>query len=143
MEYETIKSALVLIALTAAMLVFGIRVYRLLWGNLKLGQPNEPYGNWAARLGGLVQYVAAQRRLFRVFVPGTAHFFIFWGFLILSLTIFQAILEGLLAFREPHLVIPILGDFGPLALLQDLIATLVVVAVGYALYVRLVVNPDR
>ena len=42
MEYATIKSALVLSALAAAMLVFGLRAYRLLWGNLKLGQPDVP-----------------------------------------------------------------------------------------------------
>ncbi len=143
MEYETIKSAVVLLSMAAAMLVFGIRAYKLLWGNLKLGSADEPFVNWGRRLGGALQYVAGQRRLFRVLVPGTAHFFIFWGFLILSLTILHAIVEGLLAFKEPHLVIPVLGDFGPLALLQDLFATFVVVAVGYALYVRLAVDPVR
>jgi Fe-S oxidoreductase len=133
MEYEIIKSAS----------VFGIRTYRLLWENMKRGQPDEPFGEWGGRIGGLVQYVAGQQKLFRVLLPGTAHFFIFWGFLILSLTILQAIVEGLLAFQEPHLVIPVLGDFGPLALLQDGFAAVVVLAVGYDLYVRLVVDPPR
>lgn len=143
MEYQLIKSVAVLLGLTAAVSVFGLRSYRLLWGNLKLGQPDEPFRRWGTRIRGVVRYVAGQQKLFRLLLPGTAHFFIFWGFLILSLTILQAILEGLLAFRGAHVVIPILGDFGPLALLQDASAALVLVAVGYALYVRLAVDPPR
>lgn len=143
MDYEIIKSAAVLLILAIASLAFGKQTYRLLWSNLKLGQTDGHFGHWGQRIGGVFKYLAGQRKLFRVFVPGTAHFFIFWGFLVLSLTILQAIIEGLLAFQNPHLVIPILGDFGPLALLQDLAAMLVAVAVIYALYTRLVVDPAR
>ena len=88
-------------------------------------------------------YVAGQVHLFRFLIPGTAHFFIFWGFLFLSLTILQAIAEGLFAFIDPHFKLPIIGEFGPLALIQDFFALFVIVAVGYALYLRLIVNPER
>ncbi len=54
----------------------------------------------------------------------------------------QAIIEGLVAFTGHHVVLPFL-NWGPLALLQDLFAVFVMVAVVYGLYVRLVVNPDR
>jgi Fe-S oxidoreductase len=81
--------------------------------------------------------------LFRFPAPGIAHFIIFWGFLALVLTILQAIIEGLVAFSNPEFVLPVVGSFGPLALLQDLFATLVVVAVVYALYLRLIVKPQR
>jgi Fe-S oxidoreductase len=143
MDYGVIKSIIVLLALLVAIGIFFWRVYQLLWVILRRGQPSGKFGNWGERIKGLLQYVAAQFRLFRIFIPGTAHFFIFWGFLILALTIFQAIVEGLIAFARPSFVIPIIGTFGPLALLQDVLALLVIIAVTYGLIVRLFVNPDR
>jgi hypothetical protein len=122
MTYGVFKSIFVLLALLAAIGIFGWRVYSLLWINLKHGQPSGTFTNWGERIKGLIVFVGAQLRLFRFLVPGTAHFFIFWGFLILSLTILQAIVEGLVAFSNPHVILPIIGRFGPLALAQDILA---------------------
>jgi len=141
--YDVIKSVLVLLALLVAGGIFLWRVYQLLWANLRLGQRSGPFKQWGDRIKGVIVYVAGQFRLFRVLIPGTGHFFIFWGFLILSLTILQAIVEGLVSFANPHFLLPLIGSFGPLALLQDLFAVLVMVAVIYALVVRLIVNPKR
>jgi Fe-S oxidoreductase len=139
-----IKSIVVLVALLVAFSVFGWRVYQLLWVNLRRGQPSpEAFGQWGKRIKSVITFVAAQGRLFRVPLPGVAHFFIFWGFLILSLTILQAIAEGLFAFIDPHFKLPIISEFGPLALMQDFFAFAVIVAVTYGLYLRLVVNPER
>jgi Fe-S oxidoreductase len=143
MSYGVIKSICVLLALLIAGGIFGRRTYQLLWVNLRRGQPSGPFGRWGERIKGVLVFVGAQGRLFRVFLPGTAHFFIFWGFMILSLTILQAIVEGLVAFFDPHFVIPVLGTFGPLMLAQDLFAVLVAIAVAHNLYLRLVVNPER
>ncbi len=143
MDYAVIKSIVVLLALLVAAGIFLWRVYQLLWVNLRRGQPSGKFGKWGERIKGVLQYVAAQFRLFRILVPGTAHFFIFWGFLILSLTIFQAIVEGLIAFTKSKFILPIIGNFGPLALLQDLLALLVIIAITYGLIVRLFVNPER
>lgn len=144
MNYEMMKSIVVLIALLIAGGVFGWRAYRLLWVNLRRGQPSpEAFGQWGERVKGVLTYVAGQLRLFRFLIPGTAHFFIFWGFLFLSLTILQAIAEGLFGFIDPHFKLPIIGELGPLALVQDFFALAVIVAVAYALYLRLVVNPER
>ncbi len=143
MSYEVIKSIVALLALLIAGGLFGWRTYQLLWVNLRRGQPSGPFGQWGERVKGLIVFVAAQLRLFRFLLPGTAHFFIFWGFLILFLTILQAIIEGLVAFAAPGFVLPLIGQFGPLALLQDLFAVLVMVAVGYGLTMRLGVNPER
>ena len=143
MEYEAVKSAVVALLLLVSFAIFGVRVYRLLWVDLRRGQPGPPYGRWAERLKGLVVYVGGQLRLLRFPAPGIAHFLLFWGFLILVLTILQAIIEGLVAFTDPDFVLPVVGDFGPLALLQDVFATVVVVAVLYALYLRLIVKPER
>lgn len=143
MSYDVIKSIVVLLALLVAVGVFGWRVYSLLWVNLRHGQPSGPFRNWDERIKSLIVYVGAQLRLFRFLVPGTAHFFIFWGFLILSLTILQAIIEGLVAFTNPHYILPLIGRFAPLALMQDILAVLVIIAVTYGLYMRTVVDPER
>ncbi len=143
MAYEEYKSITVALALLVAGGIFSQRSYRLLWENLRRAQPSGPFGNWGERIKGVIVFVGGQRKLFRLLAPGTAHFFIFWGFIILSLSIFQAIIEGLVAFTDPDLVLPVLGDFGPLALIQDLFAVFVAIAVVFALYMRLVVNPRR
>ncbi len=143
MSYEVIKSIVVLLALLAAGGIFGWRVYQLLWVNLRRGQPSDCLGQWGERIKSVLVYVGGQLRLFRFLIPGTSHFFIFWGFLILFPTILQAIIEGLVAFAAPDFVLPLLGQLGPYALLQDLFAVLVMIAVGYGLYLRLVANPER
>jgi Fe-S oxidoreductase len=143
MSYYVVKSVLVLAALLTAGSIFAWRIYRLLWVNLRRGQPSGSFDHWGERLKGVLLFVGGQARLFRFLKPGTAHFFIFWGFLTLAPTIVGAIVEGLVAAFNPHFVLPILGEFGPLALLQDLMVVAVIIAVSYALYVRLVVNPKR
>jgi Fe-S oxidoreductase len=143
MSYNALKSILVLLALLIATGVFFWRIYRLFWKNLRRARPGGGFDRWGERIKSLLIYVGAQLRLFRVLIPGTGHFFIFWGFLFLSLTILQAIVEGLVAFADPHFVLPVIGSFGPLALAQDLLALLVILAVGYGLYLRVIVNPER
>ncbi len=143
MSYDTIKSIVTFGAILVSFGIFGWRCYQFLWVNLRRGQPSGPFKQWGERIKGLFVFVAAQYRLFRFRYPGLAHFFIFWGFLTLSLTILQAILEGLLAFTNPHFFLPWVGSFGPLALLQDLFAVFVMIAVSYGLVMRLVVNPER
>jgi len=142
-NYDQIKSIVALLAILASFSYFGWQVYQYLWLNLRRGRPSFAIKDWGKRIEGLFVYVAGQFRLFRFFPPGLAHFFIFWGFLLLSLTILQAIIEGLVAFANPNFVLPVIGTWGPLALLQDLFAVFVTVAVLYALYVRLFVNPKR
>jgi len=143
MTYEAVKSIVVLLAFCLATGVFCWRVYWRLGVSLRKAQPSGPFGQWGERIRGVVVFVAGQFRLFRFPLPGIAHFFIFWGFLILFLTILQSIVEGLMAFANPRFLLPVIGDFGPLALIQDILAVCVILAVSYGLYVRLVVNPKR
>lgn len=141
--YDTIKSILVALALLIAFGIFLRYAWQRLWVYLRRGQPTPPFKNWGERVKGLIVYVGAQWRLFRVRLPGIAHFFIFWGFLLLSLTILQAIVEGLVAFANPHFILPIIGTWGALAFVQDFFALFVVIAIAYGLYLRLAVNPER
>jgi Fe-S oxidoreductase len=143
MSYPLLKSIIVLFALALTLVVFGRRLYRLLWVRLRLGQPSGGYSQWGERIKSLLIYVAAQLRLFRFLIPGTSHFFIFWGFVLLFPTIVKAIAEGLFAFITPEFKLPLLDSLGPLALLQDLMTAIVAIAVIYGLYLRVIVDPDR
>ena len=80
MSYATLKSILVLIALLVAFGVFFQRINKYLVKNLRIGQPSGHFKGWGERIKGLLLYVGGQKRLFRFLVPGTGHFFIFWGF---------------------------------------------------------------
>jgi Fe-S oxidoreductase len=143
MDYGVIKSIVASTAILFAGGFFLLRVYQMLWDNMRRGRPSPMEARVPERLKSLLVYVGGQLKLFRVLVPGTAHFFIFWGFILLSLTILQAMLEGMLAFRGSTFVLPFIGTFGPLALLQDLFAVFVSVAVLVGLYTRIIVNPER
>jgi Fe-S oxidoreductase len=143
MSYATIKSIIVLIGLFIAGGVFIWRCYQLLWVNLRRGRSSNISWQWGKRIKALIVYVAGQKRLFRFLFPGTNHFFIFWGFLILGPTILQAIVEGLAAFRYPHFALPVIGQIGIFALLQDIFAVLVIIAVSGDLYIRTKVDPER
>jgi len=142
LSYETLKSIGVFLALLVGYGYFGLRLYQLLWVNLRRGQPSGTFHQWRERLKGLVVYVAAEKRLFRFLIPGTAHFLIFWGFAIMSPTIFQALVEGLIAFTNPDYLLPFMR-WGILLFLQDIIAVIVMVVSLYALYVRAIVDPER
>jgi Fe-S oxidoreductase len=143
MSYPVIKSIIAFLALLVAGGIFCWKVYQLLWLNMRRGQPSDPITNLGERIKGMIVFVFAQLRLFRFLIPGTAHFFIFWGFLFLSLTILQAIIEGLVAFSNPHFIMPVIGRFGPLALIQDIIVVFVAIAVINGLYLRLAEDPER
>ncbi len=129
---------LVALGLLASVGVFAYRVYQRVV-HMRLGRPTGALGRWGERLAGLVVFVGGQARLFRFPGTGLAHFFIFWGFVLLVPTILQAILEGLV----PGLVLPFFATFGPLLFLQDFITVAVLIGVLYGLYYRVLVRPER
>ncbi len=132
------EAVLVLVAFLLSLGVFSYHLYQRL-DHLRLGQPMGRFTRLGERINALFVFVFGQRRLFRFPKPGLGHFFIFWGFVLLFPTIVLAILEGIF----PDLVVPFFSTFGPLALLQDLIAVSVVAAVIYGLYLRLIAKPER
>ena len=95
MSYDDAKSLIVLISLLIVGAIFAYRLYQNLWITLRRGQSGDPIGQWGERLRGVFVFIGGQLRLFRFRASGTGHFFIFWGFVVLSPTILGAIAEGL------------------------------------------------
>jgi hypothetical protein len=81
---------------------------------LRPGLPGR-LDDWPKRLLGQVTEVFGQVRLLKWNVPGIAHFFVFWGFLVLFLTIVEA--YGHL-FTDTF-AIPLIGRSPVLGFLED------------------------
>jgi len=83
--------------------------------------------------------VLGQRKLLARIVPGLAHAFIFWGFMVLLPTI----LIAMIGIVETHSTLPWLGHQGWFAFLADTFATLVLIGVIVAVGIRKVQRPER
>jgi Fe-S oxidoreductase len=84
--------------------------------------------------------VLGQRKLLKWSVPGLAHFFTFWGFVILNLTILEAY-GALLINRDFH--IPIVGTWRALGFVEDLMAVAVLLGLATFAILRYRNQPER
>src|SRR5688572_23725538 len=108
-------------ATVVAVAIAGRRIWWL-YRLITSGQPaSGRIDNIAVRLRTELKEVIGQQRLLRWSVPGLAHAFTFWGFLILGLTILEA--YGALFDKDFH--VPIIGRWGIVAFLEDFFAVAV------------------
>jgi len=122
-----------------ALAIAGRRVYWL-YRLLISGQPAP------GRLDGIgrrarTQFaeVFGQRKLLQWSVPGAAHFFTFWGFIVLAATILEA--YGALFDRD--FAIPLVGHWVVLGFLEDFFGVAVLLALGVFTVIRLRNAPAR
>jgi Fe-S oxidoreductase len=108
-------------------------------GLLRAARPSERDDHPGVRAGRELTQVLGQRKLLQKAGPGLMHAFIFWGFLILLPTI----VEAGIAIVDPHASLPLLGHAGWFALLVDVFASLVIVGVAMAFWIRKVQRPAR
>jgi len=83
--------------------------------------------------------VLGQRKLLKWTVPGLAHVFAFWGFLVLTLTILETF--GALFVADFH--IPLVGTWPVVGFAEDLFSVLVLVGIGTFAVIRLTHNPAK
>jgi len=111
-------------------------LYRLaLTGQPALAREDQPKKFVVAQ----VEEVLGQRRLLKWTIPGVAHFFAFWGFLVLGLTIIEA--YGALFDADFH--VPLIGTWPIVGFLEDLFGLLVLVALAMFTAIRIKNNPGR
>jgi Fe-S oxidoreductase len=111
----------------------------MLLGLLRSAERVSRSGQVGRRVRNEATIVLGQSKLLRRFGPGLAHAFIFWGFLVLLPTIVIAIVGVV----DRRATLPWLGHQGWYALLADVFATLVLVGVAAALWIRKVQRPRR
>jgi len=104
-----------------ALAIAGRRVWWL-YRLITAGQPTPGrFQDVPGRVRAELREVLGQRRLLRWSVPGLAHAFTFWGFLILGATILEA--YGALFARD--FAIPFIGRWAVLGFLEDFFAVAV------------------
>ena len=133
------RLAIGLLMTVAALAVAGRRVYWL-YRLLRSGQPAP------GRLDGIgrrarTQFaeVFGQRKLLQWSVPGAAHFFTFWGFIVLAATIVEA--YGALFDRD--FAIPLVGHWAVVGFLEDFFGVAVLLALAVFTVIRLRDAPAR
>ena len=125
--------------IVVALAVAGRRVY-FLYRLVSSGQPSPGRLDRAgSRLVGQVTEVFGQRKLLTWSVPGLAHFFVFWGFIVLGFTIVEAI--G--AIFQVDFAFPIVGHTRALGFLEDFFGVAVLLAVIVFSLVRIQNDPER
>ena len=132
------------LGMTAVTLVFAGRRVLFLGRLITSGQPApDRLENVTKRLGESLKTqvveVFAQKKLLKWSVPGAAHFFVFWAFLILS-TVY---LEAYGALFDPQFHIPIVGTWPILGFAQDFIAVMALVGLVVFANIRLKNSPAK
>ncbi|HYO44443.1 MAG TPA: hypothetical protein VES19_14695, partial [Candidatus Limnocylindrales bacterium] len=93
------------------------------------------------RLAGTVRYGLVQTRMFRDVPAGLMHFGIFWGFVLLTIGTANIALGGLIG---AVLAWPLDGVlWAAMQALQNSVAVVVLGAIGYAVFRRVVLRPAR
>jgi Fe-S oxidoreductase len=90
-----------------------------------------------ARVWAQITEVLGQRKLLKWSIPGVAHSFTMWGFIILLTVYIEA--YGLLF--QPNFHIPIIGRWDALGFLQDFFATAVFLGIATFAIIRLTRSP--
>lgn len=133
-----IGSMVLALCMLAALGIFGHRLWQLL-KLLQLGKDQLPRERMGARIQNVLVNVLGQKSVMRE-KSGIGHFFIFWGFLILTF----GTLEGFIGGFSHGFTFEFLG---PVYLVmnsaQDILAFLVLAAIGVSVFRRLVLQPVR
>ncbi len=132
-----------LIVFLLIVVVAGVVASRRLWWLWRLIRTGQPAVGRTDEIGVRAQAevieVIGQRKLLAWTVPGLAHAFTFWAFLILGLTILEAF--GALINRE--FKIPILDGWAWIPWVEDFFAVMVLVALVVFTVIRIVQNPRK
>ncbi|MFO7965169.1 MAG: (Fe-S)-binding protein [Desulfobacterales bacterium] len=108
---------------------------------LRQGKPDPRFSDVKTRMAALVKDGVFQRRQTRYPFAGVIHITIFWGFILLALHSIDLIAGGLRPGYVPGILA---GRFGAFySSLKDIVAVIVLVACGAAIYRRAVVKPER
>ena len=125
--------ALVLIAFAAKRGLFLFSLART--GRQSVGRFTDP----TIRVEAEATEVLGQKKLLKWIVPGIAHVFAFWGFLVLGLTI----IEAFGALYVADFAVPIIGTWAIVGFAEDLFAILVLVGIAIFALIRLTNDPRK
>jgi Fe-S oxidoreductase len=106
-----------------------------------VARQSAPFANVPARLVGLVEYAFVQTRMFRDPRAGLMHAGIFWGFVLLTIGTGDIVTGGVI---QTVLAAPLDGAiWAAISAMQNVVALVVLVSIGWAYVRRLVIKPSR
>ena len=132
------------LAMTAVALTFAGRRAFYLYRLITSGQPApDRVQGVTGRVGRAVKTqlveVFGQRKLLKWSVPGAAHFFVFWAFVILG----SVYVEAYGALFDPGFQIPVIGTWPILGFAQDFIAVMCLFGIVTFAVLRIQQSPQR
>src|SRR5215471_3127428 len=135
------SNGIFLVILVCAAGFFALNVQRLV-RYMRLGEPDPRTDHPLVRIKNLLSIGIGQSKIFRDSVAGPMHAAIFWGFVVLTVGTVEILIQGVFPRFSfaPFMPRPVYMLYG---FSQDVFAALVIVAVAFALYRRLVVHPRR
>lgn len=107
---------------------------------LKVGRPEDRFGNVGERIKNVLVVAIGQSKLMREPIAGAIHAMIFWGFLVLLAAVIESILEGLIPGAHLNWLGPI---YSLLTISQDVFCVLILVGVVWAFWRRYVTKVKR
>jgi Fe-S oxidoreductase/nitrate reductase gamma subunit len=137
----TAQNVVFLFVLTLGAGFFALNVQRLV-SYLRLGYAEKRTDHPLTRIRNVLEIGIAQKKIFRDPVAGPMHALIFWGFMVLTAGTVEILIAGVFPRFSFALLLPKVLYQGYSAS-QDIFALLVIGAVGFALYRRLVLHPKR
>ncbi len=124
------------IVLLAAWIAFAVRIRKLVL-LMRLGRPENRFDDIGERIKYFTLMVLGQRGVLRDPLPGIAHFFTFWGFIIIQLDALNLWSRGLF-----NVTLPIISS-RPFAVLLDVAVLLAFLAMVEFTYRRLIIRPRQ
>ena len=137
----TPQSAVFLFILVIAAGFFALNVQRLV-SYLNLGSAEDRTDHPLTRIRNVLAIGIAQKKIFRDPVAGPMHALIFWGFMVLTAGTVEILVSGVFPLFSYAKILPS-PIYAAYSASQDVFAVLVIVAVAFAMYRRLVVHPKR
>ncbi len=139
--YFNTPAKLLFIAVIVVGLVAFVKRVIYLIKMVKTGMPENRFDNPGKRILNVLKYVFGQRRLLNLTYIGSAHFMIFWGFVIISFGTLAFLGRGIIdGFRLP--IIETVFE-APFLFLLDIFSVLVIVGIIMALLRRLFFSPEK
>src|SRR5579875_286830 len=131
-----VGSAIFVLVFIGALIIFGIRAGRLV-ALLAKARPEDRTDHIDDRIGEFFLTVLGQQGVLRDPIPGLAHFFTFWGFVIIQFGLLNLMLG---AFNAS---LPVLGGNRAFSIVLDIFVILVAVALIVFAFRRAVVRPRQ
>ena len=135
------QNAIFLFVLVIAAGFFALNVQRLA-AYLNFGVAENRTDHPFTRIRNVLTIGIAQKKIFRDPVAGPMHALIFWGFMVLTAGTVEILISGVFPRFSYAAILP-RPLFQAYSASQDIFALLVILAVGFALYRRVIVHPRR